>query len=127
MNKKLRILYKEVGKEAIETYVENTLKAKQNLVGGLIEIVPFEDVLLVCNEEGKLLDLKPNLLFDYDYIAGNCFVIGDDYQNADFRSLTDDEIQKYKIELEKYSLKYSENSLIDERSDNDEIQEKDYR
>ena len=127
MNKKLRILYKEVGKEAIETYVENTLKAKQNLVGGLIEIVPFEDVLLVCNEEGKLLNLKPNLLFDYDYIAGNCFVIGDDYQNADFRSLTDDEIQKYKIELEKYSLKYSENSLIDERSDNDEIQEKDYR
>ena len=41
MSKKLKILYKEVGKEPIETYVEDTLEAKQSLVDGLIEVVPF--------------------------------------------------------------------------------------
>ena len=34
------------------------------------------------------LSLRLCLIFDDDYIAGNCFVIGDDYENGDFRSLT---------------------------------------
>ena len=37
---------------------------------------------------------------DYDYIAGNCFLIGDDYENAGFKSLSKQEIMKYKTDLE---------------------------
>ena len=66
----------------------------------------YEDVLLVCNEEGKILNMPPNLVFDYDYIAGNCFVIGDDYENGDFRSLTLDEIEKYKKDIDSRSFRY---------------------
>ena len=79
-------------------------------MGGLIEVVQYdEDVVLVCNEEGKLLNMQPNLVFDYDYIAGNCFVIGDDYKRGDFRSLSFEEIEKYTKELEYRSFKYLEN------------------
>ena len=74
--------------------IENTLEAKQKLVNGWIEVVSVtDDILLVCNEEGKLENLPPNLLFDYDYIAGDCFLVGDDFENGDFRSLTDEEIE----------------------------------
>ena len=52
-NKKIRILYKEVGKETQIMFIDNTLEVKQKLVGGLIEVVPYEDVLIICNEEGK--------------------------------------------------------------------------
>ena len=104
MSKKLKILYKEVGKEPIETYVEDTLEAKQSLVDGLIDVVPFEDVILVCNEEGKLLNMLPNLKLDYDYIAGNCFFIGDDYKRADFKSLTDEQISKLKEKIKEISF-----------------------
>ena len=78
------------------------------MVGGLIEVVPYEDVLIICNEEGKLLNMLPNLVFDYDYIAGNCFVIGDDYEHGDFKSLTDEEIFKYREELKRHSFKYKQ-------------------
>lgn len=103
---KIRILFKPVGKPSIPLTIPNTLKAKQKLVGGLIEVVQYDDVLLVCNDEGKILNMPPNLVFDYDYIAGNCFVIGDDYENGDFRSLTFEEIDKYKKDLDSRSFKY---------------------
>lgn len=103
---KIRILFKAVGQPAKMVTIPNTLRAKQRLVGGLIEVVQYEDVLLVCNEEGKILNMPPNLVFDYDYIAGNCFVIGDDYENGDFRSLTLDEIEKYKKDIDSRSFRY---------------------
>lgn len=96
----IKVLYKRAGKKPIVKVIENTLEAKQQLVGGLIEVIPYMDnTLLVCNEEGKILNLKPNLCFTYDYIAGDCFVIGDDYKNAGFKSLTDIEIKKAKKDL----------------------------
>lgn len=114
-NKKIRILYKEVGKEPQIMFIDNTLEVKQKLVGGLIEVVPYEDVLIICNEEGKILNMPPNLVFEYDYIAGNCFVIGDDYKNADFKSLTDEEILKYRKDLNKRSFNFKQYEITQER------------
>lgn len=104
-NEKLTVLYKEVGKEPIVKVIDDTLEAKQELVGGLIEVVPYEESLIICNEEGKLLNLSPNVAFDYDYIAGDFFVVGDDYENAGFKSLTQDEIKKYTDDLKKRAIK----------------------
>ena len=100
MNKKekdLRIVLKKVGENPEVMNIENTLEAKQKLVDGLIEVVSItNDILLICNEEGKLDNLPPNLLFDNDYIAGDCYFIGDDYKNGDFKSLTDEQIGEVK-------------------------------
>ena len=92
----LRIVLKKVGKIPEIMNIENTLEAKQELVGGLIEVVSGlkDDILLVCNDEGKLTNLLPNLMFDFDYIAGDCFFVGDDYDNGDFKSLTDEQINE---------------------------------
>ena len=93
----LRIVLKRVGKNPEVINIENTLKAKQRLVGGLIEIFPVtDDILLICNEEGKLDNLLPNLIFEYDYIAGDCFFVGDDYKKGDFKSLTNQQIEEVK-------------------------------
>ena len=94
--KELKVVLKKVGENPEIMNIENTLEAKQKLVGGLIEVVGLtEDILLICNEEGKLEHLQPNLLFDYDYIAGDCFFVGDDCK-GDFKSLTDEQIEEVK-------------------------------
>ena len=92
--KYLKILYKEVGELPKVMIIENTLEAKQELVNGLIEVIPYKDALIICNEEGKMLNMNANLIFDYDYIGGNCFAVGDDYKNGDFKSLTDEQIEQ---------------------------------
>ena len=102
---KIKILYKEIEKEPRIMEIEDKLEIMQELVDGLIEIIPYNDVLIVCNDEGKLLNMKPNILFDYDYIAGNCFFVGDDYKNAGFKSLTDEQIKAIKEMLKEKSFK----------------------
>ena len=106
---KLRVIYKEVGKEPEVIEIEDTLEAKQKLVEGLIEVVPYKDnLLLICNEEGKINNLAPNLQFDYDYIAGNCFIVGDDFENEAFKSVEDKQIEDIKKDLKERSIETCE-------------------
>lgn len=108
-NKKLKIIYKEIGKDPVVMEIEDTLEAKQKLVGGLIEVVPYkEDLLLICNEEGKIMNLKPNIDIGYDYIAGNCFVVGDDWENEGFKSVNDEQIEEIKEDLKDKSIEIIE-------------------
>lgn len=81
--------------------IEDGLESLQAVVEGTIEVVyPFDDnVCLICNDEGKLLNLELNrALYDedgdvYDVIAGNFIVAGIGVE--DFCSLTDEQIEKY--------------------------------
>lgn len=114
-NQKLKIIYKEIGKDPVVMEIDDTLEAKQKLVGGLIEVVPYkEDLLLVCNEEGKILNQKPNLDFGYDYIAGNCFVVGDDFENAGFKSVSEEKIEEIKQDLKDRSIEVVEIEEVEE-------------
>ena len=80
----MRVLVVEPGKRPIVKEIETGLEPLQKAVGGLIEAVyPFEEpVAIVCNEEGKLLELPLNrALLDengsiYDIIAGTFLVVG---------------------------------------------------
>ena len=94
--------------------IENTLEAKQHLVGGYIECVYLpndESVVLICNEEGKINGMKLNRDIGHDIIAGPFLILGDDYENGDFKSLTDDQILKYKMRFDKNSIIETENKI----------------
>ena len=66
----------------------NTLKEAQEIVGGYIEAVPFNDQVLVVNEDGKAKGLEYNVratnlcrdhrigLRLHDYICGDAFLVG---------------------------------------------------
>ena len=51
----IQVLKIEPGKAPEVVTIPNTLEAMQQMVGGYIEVIPLEDVCLVCNEEGKLM------------------------------------------------------------------------
>ena len=97
-----------------EIELDNTLEAKQHLVGGYIECVyPENDnsVVFVCNEEGKINGMKHNRDIGYDVIYGPFIILGDDYDNGDFKSLTDDQLLKYKMRFDKNSIIETENKV----------------
>lgn len=62
MKKTIMVIIKEPGKPAtVEPCFENTLESFQKAVGGHIECVTFcDDCTIVCNEEGRLMDLPKN-------------------------------------------------------------------
>lgn len=98
----MKILVVQPEKIPEEREISGSLESMQKVVGGLIQVVyPFEDpVALVCNEEGKLLDLPWNrALYDsedelYEIIAGTFFVCGID--SDDFCSLTEQQLETYR-------------------------------
>ena len=90
-----RIVFVGPGKPAYAAEIEKTLRAEQRAVGGKIEMVCNQDgTAIPCNKEWKLEGLPANRrLADGGVLVGNFFVIGEGEEN--FRSLTDEEIQKY--------------------------------
>lgn len=57
--------------------IDNTLEALQAEVGGYIEHVQLAPgVGLLCNEEGKLLDLPFNLILRNEPFAGTILILG---------------------------------------------------
>ena len=80
--------------------IDNTLEAMQQFVGGLIECLPMDDpeadIVLVCNDEGKLLQLPPNrwLCGGQDLLVGPAFIATGD-EECNMCSLSDAMIEKY--------------------------------
>jgi hypothetical protein len=92
----MRVVYVKPHKPAYEAEIENSIQGEQRAVQGLIELVyNDDDTIIVCNDEGKLIGMDGNRRLDNGttIIAGPFFVVGDD--GEDFRSLTDDEVEKY--------------------------------
>lgn len=96
----IKVVIVEPQKAPVIKDIPADLHEYQKIVGGYIEAVyPFKDrVGLVCNEEGKLMNLPPNRFLTrrgkpYDIIAGTFFVVG--LGDEDFVSLTDEQAQKY--------------------------------
>lgn len=112
---KIKGLLVEPYKLPKEIEINNTLEEKQHLVVGYIECVyPTNDdsVVFICNEEGKMNGLPLNRDISYDIIAGTFLIVGDDYENGDFKSLTEEQILKYKIRFDENSIKQTENKIL---------------
>ena len=103
--KTLRTLIVEPGMAPRVAEIEDTLEAKQKVVGGLIEPVfppsHKDDVCLIVNEEGKLYGLPWNRAIRledgtvYDIIAGTFLILRAPEDSEDFESLTDEQIDIY--------------------------------
>lgn len=86
--KQITVVIKEPGKEPrIEPLFDNTLKAFQTAVDGYIETVSIlEDLVIICNEEGRLKGLEPNVtILSVDFV-GTVIAVGG-LRNGEFRSL----------------------------------------
>lgn len=101
-----KIVIKKVGEDAFESVLEDdSLSQMQKLVGGYIEFLhfsfsqPYANIILVCNEEGKLEGLKTNIFLRNkdglitDEIVGDIFFIGDADENGENKSLTSEQIK----------------------------------
>lgn len=83
--------------------IEDSLASMQEIVGGTIQAVyPFdESVAMICNDEGKLLNLPLNrALRDgdgsvYDIVAGTFFLCGAPADSDRFGSLTEEQVKHF--------------------------------
>ena len=81
----MRVIICDPMKPARAADIENTLEKLQEIVGGYIETVPIGQYVIICNEEGKLRNLKPNRKIGHDLIVGTfifCAAGEDDFADV---------------------------------------------
>lgn len=99
----MRVLVVEPERRPEVREINDSLKEMQGIVGGLIQPIYLDDsVALVCNDEGKLMDLPANRgLRDengqmYDIVFGTFFLCGAPADSDHFTSLTPEQIEQYR-------------------------------
>ena len=99
----MRILVVEPEHRPEVREIDGSLEAMQNIVGGLIQPIYLDDsVALICNDEGKLMNLTANRgLRDsdgqiYDIVFGTFFLGGAPSDCNHFTSLTPEQIERYR-------------------------------
>ena len=77
----MRAIVKEPGRMPAVRNVSNDLRALQDIVGGHIEMVTFAPYCVaICNEEGRLRGMAPNICFcGVDFVGPVIFVGGDGF------------------------------------------------
>lgn len=99
----MRILVVEPEYKPEVREINDPLKEMQGIVGGLIQPIYLDDsVVLICNDEGKLMNLPANRgLRDEngqmcDIIFGTFFLCGAPADSDHFTSLTPEQIERYR-------------------------------
>lgn len=113
--KTISVVYCKPGETAEVAEIEDDLESMQALVGGLIqEYMPFhsetdpryDDVAIICNEEGKLMRLPPSRAITdedghvKDVIAGPFFICYAPLESERFLSMPEDLEHQFKEKFE---------------------------
>lgn len=107
---RITVVYKQPGVKAKLQVIDNTLESFQTLVNGYIETACrlSPDLFVICNEEGKLRHMEPNLYFlrngwVIDEIVGPVVIskLGDE---GDFVDMTPEECVRAGRWLEDHQL-----------------------
>lgn len=99
----MRVIIVTPEKQPYISEIDGSLESMQKTVGGMIQAVyPFnDDIAIVCNEEGKFMDLPTNRYLAngdfkdniYDVITGTFFLCG--VGDEDFMDFPKDHDEKY--------------------------------
>ena len=80
MSERIRVIIKRPDEEyGHVTNISNTLGNLQRTVGGYIEVIQVAaSTAVICNEEGKLLGLEPNMFIGGELLVGDLIFVGTD-------------------------------------------------
>lgn len=107
MNNKMCVLYKKTGELPKIHLIQNTQKLKEQIVKGNLLMTHYDDCIIICNSQKQNKGYVPNIVFNFNNIAGDLILIGYDKNKKDFRSLNNKEVFYYFDNLNRKSFRYN--------------------
>lgn len=108
----LRVLYKQVGKNPKIKIINDLSKLKRMIIQNSFEIIPYEDIFIVCNNKKISKSMPINIIFPFSHIAGSLILVRIDKIKREFRSLSQDDIIWYAKDLINKSYGANKSSIL---------------
>ena len=96
---KLRVLYKQTGKNPRVRIIPNVQILKRAIVTRKLDIIPYQNVFLICNNQEYMKTSKINVVFDFFHISGDLLVVQIDKEKREFESLSQEDIVGFTSDL----------------------------
>ena len=93
------MLYKQTGKNPRVRIIPNVQILKRAIVIRKLDIIPYQSVFLICNNQDDMKTSKINVVFDFFHISGDLLVVQIDREKREFESLSPEDIAWYTSDL----------------------------
>lgn len=90
--KSLRVIYKKPNHEPEVKIIDNVFRLKKAIVEYDLEILPLQNVYIVCHNKKQRKGMKLNILLDFYSLAGDIILVQIDRHTREFKSLTQENI-----------------------------------
>ena len=88
----LRVIYKKPNSEPEVKIIDNVFKLKKAIVEYDLEIIPLQNVYIICHNKKQRKGMELNILLDFCSIAGDIILVQIDRRTREFKSLTQENI-----------------------------------
>lgn len=96
---KIRVLYKPVGKTPKVRIIPNVQILKRAIINRKLDIIPYQNVFLICNNQDYMKTTPINVVLDFFHISGDLLVVQIDRNKREFESLTQEDINWFTSDL----------------------------
>lgn len=102
--KPIRVLYKKVGLSPEVRIIPNVYKLKKAIIKQKLDIIPFQNVYIICHNIDKRKSMPINILLDFSNISGDFIVVEIDHILREFKSISGENIIWYTEALNRKSF-----------------------
>lgn len=88
----IRVLYKQTGKNPRVRIIPNVQILKRAIINREFNIIPYQNVFLICNNQDYIKTTPINVVFDFFHISGDLLVVQIDKKTREFKSLSQEDI-----------------------------------
>ena len=94
-NKPIRVLYKQAGKTPVVRIIKNPLVLKKAIINRNLEIIPYENLFIICNNKKIMSSMALNIFLSLFSIRGDFILIRINRKTRQFESLSQEDILWY--------------------------------
>ena len=88
----IRVLYKQVGKSPRVRIIPNVQILKKAIISRKLDIIPYQNVFIICNNQDYMKTEPINVVFDFFHISGDLIVLQINSEKREFESLSQEDI-----------------------------------
>lgn len=100
----IRVLYKKVEQAPEIKIINNVYKLKKAIVKRKLDIIPYENLYIICNNKVLRETMSYNIILTFQNIKGDLILVDIDKETREFKSLSQEDIIWYSQDFINKSL-----------------------